>query len=444
MTAAALDSSASRGTVTRRHGGLRRHTAAVALVTVLFAAWSAPAWAAAYTFVDTITGAPRTTGISVVAASHLHPVGRPFVARVDGTITTLRAFAQAVSGSGNNGVLELRADNAGEPGTVLASGGFVAPYAAPSTPVEVTFDGVAVTAGTRYWVVMTGESGVNWRYQSDADSTYYVYSNGSWTSETAKTLSLQVTGADAGGVPVDTTAPVVTVPTRVTIEASGPAGAVVTFTASAHDDFDGPVSVSCTKASGTTFPLGSTSVTCSATDEAGNRGSASFDVIVVDTTGPALTIPAPITVDATTPRGATVTWSATATDTVSGTVSVACTPESGSVFAVGETTVSCAASDAEGNETTGSFSVTVRGVDEQLDSLRDLADEVTADRRAGAGVRLNVTLAAASDAIAKGETRAACNVLRAFVHQVRTSGLDGDDADLLILGAGRIRTALDC
>jgi hypothetical protein len=57
--------------------------------------------------------------------------------------------------------------------------------------------------------------------------------------------------------------------------------------------------------------------------------------------------------------GTAVTYSATATDSVSGAVPVTCLPGSGSTFQIGATTVNCSASDQAGNSATGSFSVTV-------------------------------------------------------------------------------------
>lgn len=89
--------------------------------------------------------------------------------------------------------------------------------------------------------------------------------------------------------PVDKTPPVVTVPANLTVEATGPSGAVVTFAAAATDDVDGPLSAVCTPSSGSTFALGITTVLCSATDAAQNTGSASFTVTVRDTTAPLFT-----------------------------------------------------------------------------------------------------------------------------------------------------------
>ncbi|MEH0938511.1 VWA domain-containing protein [Micromonospora psammae] len=83
----------------------------------------------------------------------------------------------------------------------------------------------------------------------------------------------------------DVTPPVVVVDDR-TVEATSPAGAVVDYPASATDNVDGPLTPTCVPPSGGTFPLGATSVTCTATDAAGNVGSDSATMRVVDTTAP--------------------------------------------------------------------------------------------------------------------------------------------------------------
>jgi flagellar hook assembly protein FlgD len=55
---------------------------------------------------------------------------------------------------------------------------------------------------------------------------------------------------------------------------------VVTFTATAADAIDGSIAVTCSPASGATFPSGQTTVVCSATDAHANSASASFRVTV--------------------------------------------------------------------------------------------------------------------------------------------------------------------
>src|SRR6266498_5276123 len=157
----------------------------------------------------------------------------------------------------------------------------------------------------------------------------------------------------------DTTAPVVTVPANMTLEATGPSGAVAIFSASALDIVDGSVAVTCIPASGSTFAIGTATVTCSATDAAGNTGTGSFTVKVQDTTAPVVTVPANISTSATSISGAVVTYTATANDIVDGSVLVTCNPASGSTFAPGSTTVNCSATDAAGNTGTGSFTISV-------------------------------------------------------------------------------------
>jgi len=160
---------------------------------------------------------------------------------------------------------------------------------------------------------------------------------------------------------VDTTPPTITTSSNLTVEAAGPAGVAVNYpAATALDTVDGPVAASCTPASGGTFTLGTTLVTCSATDAHGNRAAATFTIKVQDTIGPSITVPANVTVQATSAQGAMVHYPAvTAVDLVDGTRPVNCTPASGALFAVGTTTVSCTSSDRSGNSSAASFTVTV-------------------------------------------------------------------------------------
>jgi hypothetical protein len=157
----------------------------------------------------------------------------------------------------------------------------------------------------------------------------------------------------------DTTAPTLSLPSNRTEEATGPNGAAVSFNATANDIVDGSITPTCDAASGDTFPLGTTTVHCTAADAHGNSSSGSFDVTVQDTTGPVLSLPANITKQATSNSQATVNFTATANDLVDGSRPVSCNPASGSLFSAGTTTVNCSSSDTRDNESTGSFTVTV-------------------------------------------------------------------------------------
>ena len=99
-----------------------------------------------------------------------------------------------------------------------------------------------------------------------------------------------------------------------------------------------------------------------ATDAGGLFSEDVQTITVADGTAPTLNVPANITVNLPLNSTATsmpVTFTPTATDNCSGAVTVVSTPASGSTFNVGTTTVHVTATDAAGNQTTGSFTVTV-------------------------------------------------------------------------------------
>ncbi|MFB7243984.1 VWA domain-containing protein, partial [Streptomyces populi] len=87
----------------------------------------------------------------------------------------------------------------------------------------------------------------------------------------------------------DVTAPSVTVDDR-TVEATGPDGALVDYPVTAYDNVDGDVPVRCEPPPGSTFPIGRTTVTCTATDRAGNTGRDTAVITVTDSTGPVVTV----------------------------------------------------------------------------------------------------------------------------------------------------------
>ncbi|MBR9974358.1 MAG: S8 family serine peptidase, partial [Bacteroidetes bacterium] len=130
-------------------------------------------------------------------------------------------------------------------------------------------------------------------------------------------------------------------------------GAVVTFPAASTSATCGPVTF--TPASGSFFPVGTTTVTVSTT----SGSSCTFDVTVNDTQDPSITCPTDITVDNDPGDcGAIVTYAATASDNCPG-VTMAYNPPSGSFFPVGTTSVTVTATDAHSNDSQCSFDVTV-------------------------------------------------------------------------------------
>jgi hypothetical protein len=77
----------------------------------------------------------------------------------------------------------------------------------------------------------------------------------------------------------DTTPPTLTVPSAVVRDATSRSGAAVHYTVDATDETSEPT-VTCTPAAGSTFAIGTTTVTCVATDAAGNATTKSFVVTV--------------------------------------------------------------------------------------------------------------------------------------------------------------------
>lgn len=157
-------------------------------------------------------------------------------------------------------------------------------------------------------------------------------------------------------------APILTLSADLTIEATSESGAHVTFEATAKDYANRTISVTCNPASGSLFPVGTTSVTCSATDDRAQTSSGSFEVTVTTrppVAPPVLTLPADITAEATSEHGAIVSFVPTAHDAVDGAIAVTCAPPSGSLFPHGSTIVTCSATNAAGITASGAFAVQV-------------------------------------------------------------------------------------
>jgi hypothetical protein len=192
----------------------------------------------------------------------------------------------------------------------------------------------------------------------------------------------------------DTTPPLLrTTPGDRTVEATGPDGAAVAFsTPTATDVVDGSPPVTCSPASGSSFPLGTTTVTCSATDAHGNTVRTQFQVTVHDTTPPTLSgVPGDTTVEATDWYGALVSLPLpAASDAVDPAPTVSCDPDfsgEGYDFPLGDNVVTCTTQDASGNVASASFHVTVVDTTppEIGDAPADVAVEATSPDGAAVG-----------------------------------------------------------
>ena len=144
--------------------------------------------------------------------------------------------------------------------------------------------------------------------------------------------------------------PVLTAPARVIQPCTSPDGAEVSFSVVATDDCDTNVTIVCTPPSGSLFPVGTSTVSCTATDGAGNLVCSDFPVIVDGGCGTdpcvSIFVPNDKTVPCTSSNGTIVTFAATASNTCIGTsLPVTYTPPSGSVLPVGLHIIGCSADD---------------------------------------------------------------------------------------------------
>jgi len=150
---------------------------------------------------------------------------------------------------------------------------------------------------------------------------------------------------------------VLTCSTNITATATSSNGAVVFYNSTASGGCSPPPSLSCNPPSGSTFPIGTTTVTCTASDTCGQSTNCSFTVKVVR---PPLVLACStnLTVGATSSNGAVVFYTSTASGGCP-PVTLVCNPPSGSTFPIGTVVVTCTASDTCGSTTNCSFLITV-------------------------------------------------------------------------------------
>ncbi|MEQ1850547.1 MAG: HYR domain-containing protein [Chthoniobacteraceae bacterium] len=243
---------------------------------------------------DNVSGV--VPAVAVPASGSLFPIG----------VTTVTATA--VDGAGNVGSASFTV-------TVRDT---VAPVV--NVPANMVQEAVSSAGATVSYSVGATDGGSGVAAVTSSPTSGSVFPLGVTTVNVSATDASGNVGTGSFTVTVrDTTAPVVTVPGNTIVEATGVAGAVVTYAASADDLVDGGVTVTGNPASGSVFPLGVTTVNVSATDAAGNVGNAAFAVTVTDTTPPVITVgnPGPLTHEAGT---AFVDPGAVATDAVAGMV----------------------------------------------------------------------------------------------------------------------------
>src|SRR2546422_263704 len=181
------------------------------------------------------------------------------------------------------------------------------------------------------------------------------------TNQTRTTLQQQTANpVQQNNVPIitnpnDKTPPSITAPADMTAEATGLLTSVSEGQATATDD-SGIASI--TNNAPQKFPLGTTVVTWTATDNGGNVAKAVQKITVADTTVPVLTAPQPVTVEAKSPDHNVVDLGLPSVNDAVGVESV--TNDAPAYFPLGQTTVTWTARDASGNTATAKQMVTVQ------------------------------------------------------------------------------------
>ncbi|MEK6304146.1 MAG: HYR domain-containing protein [Acidobacteriota bacterium] len=231
--------------------------------------------------------------------------------------------------------------------SVVATAGnilFISVDGDPPRTDATTLDGVIqlfAPDGTTGLIVGEVDSGFGFANNSEAfdfnistTGTYFVRVAG-FSTEAGRNYNIMVSacqGAAAQG------SCVLTCPANVT-QTNDPnqCGAVVTYPAPTSSGSCG--TINCSPASGSFFPVGTTTVTCTSSAGPG----CTFTVTVQDTQQPSITCPPnQVRSNDLNQCGAVVTYPApTITDNCPGTFTATCNPPSGSFFPVGTTTVTC-------------------------------------------------------------------------------------------------------
>jgi hypothetical protein len=246
------------------------------------------------------------------------------------------------------------------------------------TPPDTTIGGGptgTVTTPDASFAFSASESGASFACSLDGGGFQPCSSSQSYTGLADGAHSFQVRAIDGAGNPdptpaarswtVRATAPTLHLPTAQVVEAVSARGSAVNYSVTADSGGEPlpPNAIACDPLSGSTFPLGLTTVACRATNQYGVSASGSFTIKVVDTTSPRLTVPAPLhfaapgPLPASNPTISAFLKGARAVDMVDPNPTLA--SDAPATFPLGTTTIKFTARDASGNATSATSSLTI-------------------------------------------------------------------------------------
>ena len=296
---------------------------------------------------NTLSGTPTQAGSFPITISATDPAGCPtgtknytllIGSNIPTTVTATAGTPQATYiGTAFPTALKVVVSDINN---VVVSGATVT-FTAPGSGATGTFVG-----GLSIVNVVTDVNGIATAPTFTANSTFGSYN---------VLASIGPTGPPSTNFVLTNADCILTCPANITVSNDlNQCGAVVNYSAPTTSGACG--TVTAIPASGSFFPVGTTTVNVSTT----SGTTCSFTVTVNDTQVPTVTCPANITVTNDPNQcGAVVNFSApVTTDNCPGTT-VITSPTSGSFFPAGTTTVTSTATDAHGNTATCTFTVTV-------------------------------------------------------------------------------------
>jgi hypothetical protein len=187
------------------------------------------------------------------------------------------------------------------------------------------------------------------------------------------------------------------------------------------------------------YKVGVTTITWTAKDAAGNTATATQQIEVIDVEAPVITaIPSSFTVNATSSLGTEVSYEFNARDNVA-VAALTCDPVLGSRLAIGVNPVTCTASDAAGNKSSGSFEVTVIDAPTQMMNLI----QYVISRGMGEGTT-NPLVNELQQAFGNVENGGGCKKMSDFQEMVIKKGVRDDWASYMFSESSRIMVVMKC